>query len=283
MCGIFGAIGNNINPGIIRALAIANRRRGIHSLGFFNNTGLFVKRAGDPVDCLGLPKIDSFIESSACKGWFVAGHTRHATLGAVTTRNAHPFRYGRYIGCHNGIVDIPRNSDYAVDSQYLFDRLNQCNGDYQTAFADIDGYWALAWFDGESFFLQAHDNEVWIGRDKRGTWYYSSDYTHLAACAGKLDSVDCIDGGRTIRFDVKCRKYRSCKSFVSTYWDTWYDSFDKAKTADPNDQDDRGANPFYDDYPDDPNDPFYAGPAEDRRWARYSAWDDYVGTDERLR
>ena len=109
MCGIFGAIGNNINPGIIRALAIANRARGIHSLGFFNNTGLFVKRAGDPVDCLGLPKIDSFIESSACKGWFVAGHTRHATLGAVTTRNAHPFRYGRYIGCHNGIVDIPRN------------------------------------------------------------------------------------------------------------------------------------------------------------------------------
>ena len=83
--------------------------------------------------------------------------------------------------------------------------------------------------------------------------------------------------------DVKCREYWSCKSFVSTYWDTWYDSFDKAKTADPNDQDDRGANPFYDDYPDDPNDPFYAGPAEDRRWARYSAWDDYVGTDERLR
>ena len=155
MCGIFGAIGNNINPGIIRALAIANRVRGIHSLGFFNNTGLFVNGAGDPVDCLGLPKIDSFIESSACKGWFVAGHTRHATLWGRYNPQRPPFplrSLHRVPQWHCGHL---RNSDYAVDSQYLFDRLNQCNGDYQTAFADIDGYWAPAWFDGESFFLQS--------------------------------------------------------------------------------------------------------------------------------
>ena len=156
MCGIFGEIGNNINPGIIRALAIANRARGIHSLGFFNNTGLFVKRAGDPVDCLGLPKIDSFIESSACKGWFVAGtYTPCNPRGRYNPqRPPFPLR-----PLHRGATMALwtfRNSDYAVDSQYLFDRLNQCNGDYQTAFADIDGYWALAWFDGESFFLQAH-------------------------------------------------------------------------------------------------------------------------------
>ena len=40
---------------------------------------------------------------------------------------------------------------YAVDSQYLFDRLNQCNGDYQEAFQGIDGWWGLSWFNGERF------------------------------------------------------------------------------------------------------------------------------------
>ena len=35
----------------------------------------------------------------------IIGHTRAATTGAVTTRNAHPFSYGSIIGAHNGIID----------------------------------------------------------------------------------------------------------------------------------------------------------------------------------
>ena len=148
MCGIFGAIGDHINPGIIRALAIANRARGKDSLGVFSNTGKFVKSAGDPMDCLGNGAFDEFIEKTCCKGWFLAGHTRYATHGTITSRNAHPFRYGRIIGCHNGIVDIPLDSPYQVDSEILFDRLNQHNGDYQAAFADLDGYWRLRGLTG---------------------------------------------------------------------------------------------------------------------------------------
>ena len=46
MCGIFGGIGRNVNPAIIRALAIANKARGKDSLGFFDSSGKCVKAQG---------------------------------------------------------------------------------------------------------------------------------------------------------------------------------------------------------------------------------------------
>ena len=137
MCGIFGAIGHHINPGIIRASALVNRERGTDSLGFFGSNGKILKCAGDPIECLGDDDFAEYIDNR--KLWFIAGHTRAATRGAVISDNAHPFRYGRYVGCHNGIVDAPQS--YAVDSMYLFDQLHKCNGDYQSAFAGITGYW----------------------------------------------------------------------------------------------------------------------------------------------
>ena len=52
MCGIFGGIGRNVNPAIIRALAIANKARGKDSLGFFDSSGKCVKRR-EPYRALG--------------------------------------------------------------------------------------------------------------------------------------------------------------------------------------------------------------------------------------
>ena len=215
MCGIFGAIGHSINPGIIRALAIVNRERGTDSLGFFSNTGKFVKRAGDPIGCLGDEDFAEFIDNSCNKGWFIAGHTRQATHGTICSKNSHPFRYGRIIGSHNGIVQTPRECAYRVDSEFLIDRLNAKLGDYQTAFADIAGYWALSWFDGESFYLQAHKNEIAIGCDEFGVWYYSSDWQHLEAAARIVDNFDLIANGETICFNIKCKKFHRMPAFKS--------------------------------------------------------------------
>ncbi|MCA1558695.1 MAG: class II glutamine amidotransferase, partial [Acidobacteria bacterium] len=62
-------------------------------------------------------KISRLIEASQ-----VLGHTRKATTGEVTRRNAHPFSIGGIIGAHNGIVDNHRelnrvySRDFKVDS-----------------------------------------------------------------------------------------------------------------------------------------------------------------------
>jgi asparagine synthetase B (glutamine-hydrolysing) len=214
MCGIFGAIGS-ANPGIIRALALINRERGTDSLGFFDSKG-HVKRAGDPLDLLAEPQFQEFIDRACCKSWFIAGHTRAATHGAITNRNAHPFRYGRYIGTHNGAVSTPKDSKYRVDSEYLIDQLNRHDGDYQTAFQNIAGWWGLAWFDGAEFYLQAHGNEIALGLDSRGVWYYTSDWQHLESAVGRLTDFVIIERGATVKFDCKHLEYTQTPDFYSS-------------------------------------------------------------------
>ena len=59
------------------------------SLGFFDSKG-HVKRAGDPLDLLAEPEFQEFIDRACYKSWFIAGHTRAATHGAVTNCNAPP-------------------------------------------------------------------------------------------------------------------------------------------------------------------------------------------------
>jgi hypothetical protein len=194
MCGIFGGIGK-VNPGVIRALALANRERGIDSLGFFNSGGKILKRAGDPLDVLTDRDFQRYIDKA--RGfWFIAGHTRMATCGRVCTRNAHPFRYGKIIGAHNGIVDAPLS--YRVDSEYLIDLLSK-GPDYHTALDEVRGYWGLSWYDGTHLYLQAHGAEIAIGQDKRGAWYYSSAWEHLEACANPRET-QLLHSGMTVRF-----------------------------------------------------------------------------------
>ena len=210
MCGLFGGI-YKPDVSIIRALAIANRERGTDSLGFFDSRGDIIKFAGDPMNAL--PCCAKFLSG---KHWFIAGHTRAATRGAKTAKNAHPFRYGRFIGAHNGIVDAPRQ--YAVDSQYLIHLLEKHDGDYQTAFGGVWGYWGLSWFDGASLFLQAWDNEIVLGRAPSGAWYYSSDILHLTAVADLTESFILRDGA-TVQFTPTGPK--QLKPFLDSDYDYW--------------------------------------------------------------
>lgn len=224
MCGIFGAIGN-WSEGTIRGLAIVNRERGKDSLGFFDSSGMLIKGAGDPLTVLSQDHLNAWLrgdrkkaQQTIPKGWFMAGHTRLGTRGAAVRRNAHPFRYGKIVGAHNGMIDAPR--DYEVDSMYLFDLLNKHGGDYNKALGDLTGYWGLSWFDGKDFYLQCHDGELSMVHTG-DCWYYSSDDTHLKACVQcDHDQIITFAEGETWKFSSD-GEVVACDPFVSTaaqYW-----------------------------------------------------------------
>jgi hypothetical protein len=221
LCGIYGAIGKGWNLGILRALVLANENRGTDSLGFFDSTGKMIKAAVTPSEGLQQKNISAWLERSECDTWFVAGHTRLATRGAVNRRNSHPFRYGRIIGAHNGIVDAP--DGYAVDSQFLFDSLAKHKGDYNSAWGTVCGYWGVSWFDGEYFYLQVHNGELHYGQ-YRGVWYYSSSAKHLAQCIGHSDTIKAVGEGETIRFsqDGKVEVVAPFVSQAPEYWGRKY-------------------------------------------------------------
>lgn len=205
MCGLFGAIGYGWNGGTVRALAVMNRERGTDSLGFFDSSGKMIKCASDPADALRKANISKWLEASeyGCektgrnRAWFVAGHTRLATRGKVNRQNSHPFRFGEYIGSHNGMVDAPR--DYAVDSMYLIDLLAKSKGDYQAALGDVSGYWGLTWYDGKSFYVQVHSGDLTIAQ-VGSVWYYSSNVKHLETAIGPVTTKMTLTEGQTIKF-----------------------------------------------------------------------------------
>src|SRR6185369_5475907 len=101
MCGIFGF--SNTTP-LTRlmtpTLAICMEQRGDHSWGVTDGEAIY-KRKGSIIDTFEDCDFDGPVD-----------HTRMATVGVVSDRNAHPFRYeGKYIvtGVHNGHI-----SNYAA-------------------------------------------------------------------------------------------------------------------------------------------------------------------------
>lgn len=205
MCGIFGAIAieNQFDPAIVTGLAWANRERGTDSLGYFDTTGKIVKKAGDPGDLSATAEFRNYVEACAAKNWAIGGHTRYKTRGAVSDRNSHPFRYGKVVGSHNGMVDAPDR--FVVDSEHLFWKISR--GDYQSI-ADVGGYWGLAWFDKRDglFYLTAHRNTLAYAYHK-GAIYYSSDKKHLA-CFVTGDIVE-MDEGQVLAFSADGTIYDS--------------------------------------------------------------------------
>lgn len=216
MCGLFGAVGRNINPQVIRTLAILNEERGRNATGFFTNDGSYFKDNEQSTVFLRNKDVTKWIEKSCGSCYAICGHTRNSTRGGNTVKNAHPFVYGEagyeVILSHNGIVDAP--NDYPVDSMYACDLLAKAKpGDYQGALGDLTGWYALTWLDrrnGHIYFLNWKSS---LAFTKVGdAYYYSSNHLHLQTALGTSHCGVTSDKGEIWCFNG--RKIKQLKQFT---------------------------------------------------------------------
>ena len=166
MCGIYG-MARSLEPTptkklkkavkIMRQLAIASETRGSHS------SGLAVVGPQDSQVYKSLLPSSKFVNTKEFKSGMkdmsqnsiYLGHTRFATMGEVTTSNAHPFRIGQTIGAHNGCLNNVKelekilDTSCQVDSELIFKSIDSSNT-IQEAVQHIDGDFAISFVKDNS-------------------------------------------------------------------------------------------------------------------------------------
>lgn len=190
-CGLFGYSGKDpVDLLRLRYLATENQSRGDHSTGVYGDH--LYKKAVAARDFVLDDKFYDAVEGT----YNIVGHTRHATVGAKTDKNAHPFEIFKskkhtdpeVIGTHNGMlfdsvvkklaekysIDVPE-----VDSIMIYELLVRCNFDYDEALSQIEGAMALAFIRPslpEHLYLYHRTSRpLHVGFIDGNLWYSSED------------------------------------------------------------------------------------------------------------
>jgi glutamine phosphoribosylpyrophosphate amidotransferase len=175
MCGIFSGVGTLSSNRMI-ALGSMNEERGVDSVGIayvMDNEVRIAKIAERP--CVGLNiTLRKEVTEAAVSGMFI-GHTRQATQGTVSSRNAHPFLMDGIAFAHNGIIINDDDfGNYEVDSESLI------HGIKDKDFSKYEGPIALVWIEDSELKAYRCGNPLFRGRHN-GSIYLASDGDHLKA------------------------------------------------------------------------------------------------------
>lgn len=203
MCGLFGYRTKEHfklsktklkkREAILRSLGVAMEKRGTDSAGIATIEGNRCIIAKDVGPSRSVFQYRETLKALGRNAPLVIGHTRYATVGAVTKKNAHPFRKGDIVGAHNGHVsnyyEIDKTAD--VDSEVIFSELAKHKNDYGHAFGQLEGAFAIAWSDlrsGDLFLVKSGNPLFTAYVPQLGSLFWCSEeaslYTILYAVMG---------------------------------------------------------------------------------------------------
>ena len=201
MCGLYGCITKKSHKltaqqlekrnAIIKSLAVAMQSRGTHSTGIAGINSQeysYFKQAISADEFIQTEGVSKFLAKNYN---IIIGHTRYATVGDINDTNAHPFEHGRIIGAHNGSVsnhsDIKdeHKAKFEVDSEAIFYLLDKYNNNYTKAFKELEGRFAITWFDKRQpnkLHIVLDGNPLTIVRvPELETYFYTSEKYALQA------------------------------------------------------------------------------------------------------
>jgi len=188
MCGLVGFSrfegGQVYIDKITSLLYINSLTRGKDATGMYTTPSGVIKMAKDATDFieLGYKHRDLFIKYLNDTNIFI-GHVRQKTTGEKTDNNAHPFKFGNFVGAHNGVVrnysGLIKEGDkfkYDVDSMVIFSRLSQDNN--YTVLEEMDADAALIFHNTEdpnSIYVYRNDaRPLFKGKIENSGLYFSS-------------------------------------------------------------------------------------------------------------
>lgn len=201
MCGLFGyitGIGKNAQheKEKFTKLSFLSATRGIHSTGYArvdidfstkSPKANLLKSAMDPISFLKTREATHFLSSDSIA---LLGHTRFATKGSVTTKNAHPFRSkdGRFILFHNGTLTCPHDG-YETDSEWICNKVAENSGDLEKTLKEVYGAYALVIVDTSEGLVKLVRNTqrpLFYGYQKAGgNFSYASEKWMLDAISSE--------------------------------------------------------------------------------------------------
>ncbi|MBC7358059.1 MAG: glutamine--fructose-6-phosphate transaminase (isomerizing) [Desulfacinum sp.] len=218
MCGIVGYIGKSDGTDVIVEGLKRLEYRGYDSAGV-----AMIGRDGkiSVVRCEGkIKELEARLAASPLAGTIGIGHTRWATHGAPSDRNAHPHRSGPFAVVHNGIIEnyadlkeellakgyeFTSETDTEVIVRLLEDERKQC-GSYEESvrrtLRRLRGSYALVFLNEESPDLLVGARQespliLGIGKD---AFYFASDIPailHHTRDVVLLDDGDVVFANRT--------------------------------------------------------------------------------------
>jgi len=164
MCGLVGVIGSITakERTLFREMLLADVVRGAHSTGVavMTSTGIEVyKKAMPSYDFLELPSANAVIDRALDA---MIGHNRHATFGAKTSSNAHPFVHGDIALVHNGTLTnknaLAKGTTFATDSEAVAYNLSLTD-DPIPVLESLEGAYALIWVHSDGIVYLAKNDE----------------------------------------------------------------------------------------------------------------------------
>jgi predicted glutamine amidotransferase len=195
MCGLVGVAGSLVAPeeDTMKRMLLDDYWRGDDATGLAairsNGDVQIAKLATHPLTLFDTPKFREALNGfNSCA---FLGHNRKRTKGENNDFNAHPFRFGHIVGCHNGTLfstgqdklEEALGEKFPVDSMSIFASIAAV-GIAETV-PLLDGAWALTWVDlkeGSINFLRNKDRPLWYCQTQDDKFiYWASEWPTIHA------------------------------------------------------------------------------------------------------